>query len=83
MILLKGLELKAFNPLLLRLLLHHRPHLLQWLSKLETHLHLQRHPLLATCWVKQQEARLCKDWRPQRQQQGLGQSLGQKVDLQV
>ena len=41
-------------------------------------LHLQRHPLLATCWVKQQEARLCKDWRAQLQQQGLVLSLGQR-----
>ena len=77
MILPKGLELKACNhPLLLR-------RLLQWHNRPETHLQMQRHPLLATCWVKQQEARLCKDWRELLQQQVLALWLQQKVDLQV
>ena len=73
MILLKGLELKACNhPLLLR-------RLLQWHSKLETHLQTQRDRLLATCWAKPLALRPCKVLRELLQLQGLGQSLGQRV----
>ena len=79
MILLKGLVLKEFN-LHSRPLLHHRQHLLQWLSKLETHLHLQHHLLLAMCWAKQQEARPCKVLRELLQLQGLALWLELRVD---
>ena len=83
MILLKGLELKAFNPLLLRLLLHRRPNLRLWHSKPGTHLQMQHHLLLAMCWAKPLVTQQYKALRAQLLQQGLEQDLGQRLDRLV
>ena len=76
------MELKTFNPLLLRLLLHLR-HLHLWLSKLETHLQTQRGRLLAMCWARPLALQQSKVLRAQLLLLGLVRSLGQKEVLQV